>query len=234
MKGQIAHGEKVGPNRVYGHPYRPVPIGQLALHETQWWWEGPASIGGLVATIRKEGVKERITVLRRGRRKYCIIDGKKRWMAARISELTRVPVTIVKSAEDADTVWLAEYCSQALPPPAVDAALTLYEFAQRNARFRKKEIAALVGWRPAHVSMLMKAGRFLRRALLTKLLSYSQVAGMGLPLKFLYAVARLAEVKDEAAAVSLLLKPSLQGLKCADVYEEVCEELYRQKVEREY
>ncbi len=137
--------------RPYRDPYRPVPRDELRLHAAQSWWVLPGSLSELVTSVRKEGIQERIRVQRLGRRKYCIIDGKKRWQAAHYADMTHVPITIVDNMknEDADTVWLSEYCrDRALP--IVDLALTVFEFSRLfRGHYQQREIAQLVGcWPP--------------------------------------------------------------------------------------
>jgi hypothetical protein len=171
--------------------------------------------------------------MRLGRQKYCIIDGKKRWMAAIIAKQARIPVTTVNvRQENTDKVWLDEYYRQPMLP-IVDQALTLCDFVQMDhPRHKKKEIAKLLGWRPARVSVLITVGIFLRKALLKQLLHYSQVAGADLPLKLLYAVARCAKLAGNYDdAVASLFEASEPGAKPSAMYEAVCNDLYTQKAQ---
>ncbi|TBR41924.1 ParB/RepB/Spo0J family partition protein [Marinomonas agarivorans] len=60
----------------------------------------------LAASIKQQGIMQPIVVRPTGNGKYEIIAGERRWRAARIAELTKVPV-IVRQVEDADAVVLA-------------------------------------------------------------------------------------------------------------------------------
>lgn len=60
----------------------------------------------LAASIKQQGIMQPIVVRPNGNGKYEIIAGERRWRAARIAELTKVPV-IIRHVEDADAVVLA-------------------------------------------------------------------------------------------------------------------------------
>ena len=60
----------------------------------------------LAASIKQQGIMQPIVVRPTGGGKYEIIAGERRWRAAKIAELTKVPV-IVRHVEDADAVVLA-------------------------------------------------------------------------------------------------------------------------------
>lgn len=60
----------------------------------------------LAASIKQQGIMQPIVVRPTNGGKYEIIAGERRWRAAKIAELTKVPV-IVRQVEDADAVVLA-------------------------------------------------------------------------------------------------------------------------------
>jgi len=60
----------------------------------------------LAASIRQQGIMQPIIVRANGGGKYEIIAGERRWRAAKLAELTKVPV-IIRHVEDADAVVLA-------------------------------------------------------------------------------------------------------------------------------
>ena len=60
----------------------------------------------LASSIRQQGIMQPIVVRPTGTGKYEIMAGERRWRAARIAELTKVPV-IIRNVEDADAVVLA-------------------------------------------------------------------------------------------------------------------------------
>ncbi|MGR0279072.1 ParB/RepB/Spo0J family partition protein [Marinomonas dokdonensis] len=66
----------------------------------------PAQLDDLAASIRTQGIMQPIVVRPNGPNQYEIIAGERRWRAAKLADLTQVPV-IIRHVEDADAVVLA-------------------------------------------------------------------------------------------------------------------------------
>ena len=66
----------------------------------------PAQLDDLAASIRTQGIMQPIVVRPNGPNHYEIIAGERRWRAAKLADLTQVPV-IIRHVEDADAVVLA-------------------------------------------------------------------------------------------------------------------------------
>lgn len=66
----------------------------------------PVQLEDLAASIRTQGIMQPIVVRSIGHNKYEIIAGERRWRAAKIADLTQVPV-IIRHVEDSDAVVLA-------------------------------------------------------------------------------------------------------------------------------
>ena len=103
-----------------------------------------AQLEDLASSIRTQGIMQPIVVRPNGHNQYEIIAGERRWRAAKLADLTQVPV-IVRHVEDADAVVLAlieNIQREDLNP--VEEALALQRLVE-DFHLTQQEVADTVG-----------------------------------------------------------------------------------------
>ncbi|NLQ17159.1 ParB/RepB/Spo0J family partition protein [Marinomonas sp. M1K-6] len=115
----------------------------------------PAHLEDLAASIRNQGIMQPIVVRPSGHNQYEIIAGERRWRAAKLADLTQVPV-IVRHVEDADAVVLAlieNIQREDLNP--VEEALALQRLVE-DFHLTQQEVADTVGKSRSSVANLLR------------------------------------------------------------------------------
>ena len=114
-----------------------------------------AQLEDLAASIRTQGIMQPIVVRPNGHNQYEIIAGERRWRAAKLANLTQVPV-IVRHVEDADAVVLAlieNIQREDLNP--VEEALALQRLVE-DFHLTQQEVADTVGKSRSAVANLLR------------------------------------------------------------------------------
>lgn len=115
----------------------------------------PAQLEDLASSIRTQGIMQPIVVRPNGHNQYEIIAGERRWRAAKLADLTQVPV-IVRHVEDADAVVLAlieNIQREDLNP--VEEALALQRLIE-DFHLTQQEVADTVGKSRSAVANLLR------------------------------------------------------------------------------
>ena len=115
----------------------------------------PAQLEDLASSIRTQGIMQPIVVRPNGHNQYEIIAGERRWRAAKLADLTQVPV-IVRHVEDADAVVLAlieNIQREDLNP--VEEALALQRLVE-DFQLTQQEVADTVGKSRSTVANLLR------------------------------------------------------------------------------
>ncbi|GGN19207.1 MULTISPECIES: ParB/RepB/Spo0J family partition protein [Marinomonas] len=115
----------------------------------------PTHLEDLAASIRNQGIMQPIVVRPSGHNQYEIIAGERRWRAAKLADLTQVPV-IVRHVEDADAVVLAlieNIQREDLNP--VEEALALQRLVE-DFHLTQQEVADTVGKSRSTVANLLR------------------------------------------------------------------------------
>ena len=115
----------------------------------------PAQLEDLASSIRTQGIMQPIVVRPNGHNQYEIIAGERRWRAAKLADLTQVPV-IVRHVEDADAVVLAlieNIQREDLNP--VEEALALQRLIE-DFHLTQQEVADTVGKSRSTVANLLR------------------------------------------------------------------------------
>ena len=115
----------------------------------------PAQLEDLASSIRTQGIMQPIVVRPSGHNQYEIIAGERRWRAAKLADLTQVPV-IVRHVEDADAVVLAlieNIQREDLNP--VEEALALQRLVE-DFHLTQQEVADTVGKSRSTVANLLR------------------------------------------------------------------------------
>lgn len=115
----------------------------------------PTHLEDLAASIRNQGIMQPIVVRPSGHNQYEIIAGERRWRAAKLADLTQVPV-IVRHVEDADAVVLAlieNIQREDLNP--VEEALAL-QLLVEDFHLTQQEVADTVGKSRSTVANLLR------------------------------------------------------------------------------
>ncbi|MGB0782088.1 MAG: ParB/RepB/Spo0J family partition protein [Marinomonas sp.] len=115
----------------------------------------PAQLEELAASIRTQGIMQPIVVRPNGHNQYEIIAGERRWRAAKLADLTQVPV-IIRHVEDADAVVLAlieNIQREDLNP--VEEALALQRLVE-DFHLTQQEVADTVGKSRSTVANLLR------------------------------------------------------------------------------
>jgi len=146
--------ESAGSEAVKGLTYLPV----------EWLSKGkfqprrdmnPALLDELASSIRTQGIMQPIVVRPNGTNQYEIIAGERRWRAAKLAELTQVPV-IVRHVEDSDAVVLAlieNIQREDLNP--VEEALALQRLVE-DFHLTQQQVADTVGKSRSTVANLLR------------------------------------------------------------------------------
>jgi len=114
-----------------------------------------AQLEDLASSIRTQGIMQPIVVRPNGHNQYEIIAGERRWRAAKLADLTQVPV-IVRHVEDADAVVLAlieNIQREDLNP--VEEALALQRLVE-DFHLTQQEVADTVGKSRSAVANLLR------------------------------------------------------------------------------
>ncbi len=112
MKGKPALGRGLsallpGREDVPRGTLREAPIDRMVAGRFQPRQDFPAeSLGELAASIREQGVVQPIVVIPRGD-KFEIVAGERRWRAARLAGLDRVPIVVRERATDRELLEIA-------------------------------------------------------------------------------------------------------------------------------
>ena len=115
----------------------------------------PTQLEDLASSIRTQGIMQPIVVRPNGHNQYEIIAGERRWRAAKLADLTQVPV-IVRHVEDADAVVLAlieNIQREDLNP--VEEALALQRLVE-DFNLTQQEVADTVGKSRSAVANLLR------------------------------------------------------------------------------
>ncbi|ETX12158.1 chromosome partitioning protein ParB [Marinomonas ushuaiensis DSM 15871] len=115
----------------------------------------PAQLEDLASSIRTQGIMQPIVVRPNGHNQYEIIAGERRWRAAKLADLTQVPV-IIRHVEDADAVVLAlieNIQREDLNP--VEEALALQRLIE-DFHLTQQEVADTVGKSRSTVANLLR------------------------------------------------------------------------------
>ncbi|SBS25047.1 putative chromosome-partitioning protein ParB [Marinomonas spartinae] len=115
----------------------------------------PAHLDELAVSIRNQGIMQPIVVRPNGTNQYEIIAGERRWRAAKLAELTQVPV-IIRHVEDSDAVVLAlieNIQREDLNP--VEEALALQRLIE-DFHLTQQEVADTVGKSRSTVANLLR------------------------------------------------------------------------------
>jgi ParB family chromosome partitioning protein len=115
----------------------------------------PAQLEDLAASIRTQGIMQPIVVRPNGHNQYEIIAGERRWRAAKLADLSQVPV-IIRHVEDADAVVLAlieNIQREDLNP--VEEALALQRLIE-DFHLTQQEVADTVGKSRSTVANLLR------------------------------------------------------------------------------
>jgi len=115
----------------------------------------PAQLEDLASSIRTQGIMQPIVVRPNGHNQYEIIAGERRWRAAKLADLTQVPV-IVRHVEDADAVVLAlieNIQREDLNP--IEEALALQRLVE-DFHLTQQEVADTVGKSRSAVANLLR------------------------------------------------------------------------------
>ncbi|MEP0073815.1 MAG: ParB/RepB/Spo0J family partition protein [Marinomonas sp.] len=114
-----------------------------------------AQLEDLASSIRTQGIMQPIVVRPNGHNQYEIIAGERRWRAAKLADLTQVPV-IIRHVEDADAVVLAlieNIQREDLNP--VEEALALQRLIE-DFNLTQQEVADTVGKSRSTVANLLR------------------------------------------------------------------------------
>jgi ParB family chromosome partitioning protein len=142
------------------------------------------SLDDLAASIREHGVVQPLVVVAAGDDRFRLIVGERRWQAARLAGLQRVPV-VVKEASDRQTLELAlvENVQRADLNPLEEAAA--YQRLVQDFGLTQQEVAAHVGKSRASVAntlRLLALTEPLKRALIEERITEGHArAILGLP-----------------------------------------------------
>ncbi|MEL0612314.1 ParB/RepB/Spo0J family partition protein [Marinomonas arenicola] len=140
------------------------PIKGLTYLPVEWLSKGkfqprrdmnPALLDELASSIRTQGIMQPIVVRPNGTNQYEIIAGERRWRAAKLAELTQVPV-IVRHVEDSDAVVLAlieNIQREDLNP--VEEALALQRLVE-DFHLTQQQVADTVGKSRSTVANLLR------------------------------------------------------------------------------
>ena len=115
----------------------------------------PAQLDELAASIRTQGIMQPIVVRPIDGNRYEIIAGERRWRAAKLAELTQVPV-IVRHVDDADAIVLAlieNIQREDLNP--VEEAVALQRLVD-EFQLTQQEVADTVGKSRSSVANLLR------------------------------------------------------------------------------
>ncbi|SBS25092.1 putative chromosome-partitioning protein ParB [Marinomonas spartinae] len=115
----------------------------------------PAHLDELAVSIRNQGIMQPIVVRPNGTNQYEIIAGERRWRAAKLAELTQVPV-IIRHVGDSDAVVLAlieNIQREDLNP--VEEALALQRLIE-DFHLTQQEVADTVGKSRSTVANLLR------------------------------------------------------------------------------
>ncbi|MFI8621380.1 MULTISPECIES: ParB/RepB/Spo0J family partition protein [Marinomonas] len=140
------------------------PIKGLTYLPVEWLSKGkfqprrdmnPALLDELASSIRTQGIMQPIVVRPNGTNQYEIIAGERRWRAAKLADLTQVPV-IVRHVEDSDAVVLAlieNIQREDLNP--VEEALALQRLVE-DFHLTQQQVADTVGKSRSTVANLLR------------------------------------------------------------------------------
>ncbi|WP_191601692.1 ParB/RepB/Spo0J family partition protein [Marinomonas algicola] len=115
----------------------------------------PAQLDELAASIRTQGIMQPIVVRPIDHNNYEIIAGERRWRAAKLADLTQVPV-IVRHVEDSDAIVLAlieNIQREDLNP--VEEAIALQRLVE-EFHLTQQEVADTVGKSRSSVANLLR------------------------------------------------------------------------------
>lgn len=115
----------------------------------------PAQLDELASSIRTQGIMQPIVVRPNGANQYEIIAGERRWRAAKLADLTQVPV-IIRHVEDSDAVVLAlieNIQREDLNP--VEEALALQRLVE-DFNLTQQQVADTVGKSRSAVANLLR------------------------------------------------------------------------------
>ncbi len=116
---------------------------------------GPEGLEELAASIRSQGIIEPIVVRAITTNKYEIIAGERRWRAARMADLTEVPVVVRNvSDEDAIAMALIENIQREDLNPVEEASAL--QRLQKEFDLTQQEVADIVGKNRATVANLLR------------------------------------------------------------------------------
>lgn len=150
----IESNERSGSESIKGLTYLPV----------EWLSKGkfqprrdmnPELLDELASSIRTQGIMQPIIVRPNGANQYEIIAGERRWRAAKLADLTQVPV-IVRHVEDSDAVVLAlieNIQREDLNP--VEEALALQRLVE-DFNLTQQQVADTVGKSRSTVANLLR------------------------------------------------------------------------------
>jgi len=116
---------------------------------------GPEALEELAASIRSQGIIEPIVVRPITATKFEIIAGERRWRAAKLAELTEVPV-MVRAATDEEAIALAlieNIQREDLNP--IEEAVALQRL-QQEFELTQQQVADMVGKKRATISNLLR------------------------------------------------------------------------------
>ncbi|WP_133010648.1 ParB/RepB/Spo0J family partition protein [Marinomonas flavescens] len=140
------------------------PIKGLTYLPVEWLSKGkfqprrdmnPALLDELASSIRTQGIMQPIVVRPNGTNQYEIIAGERRWRAAKLADLTQVPV-IVRHVDDSDAVVLAlieNIQREDLNP--VEEALALQRLVE-DFNLTQQQVADTVGKSRSTVANLLR------------------------------------------------------------------------------
>ncbi|MGD0661003.1 MAG: ParB N-terminal domain-containing protein, partial [Syntrophorhabdales bacterium] len=139
---------------------------------------------------------------------YRIIYGERRWAAARVAELQRIPCLVVGSGDGAknETSFIENCHHQSLNLP--DYICALGEFSQRG--YTNREIARMVGRSESHISKAITSAGFLAAAMAAGFVTYARVLELDPSFEGVYQAALEYKKLDDLAVATQMLEPVIE------------------------
>ncbi|MCB5162502.1 ParB/RepB/Spo0J family partition protein [Marinomonas algarum] len=154
VKNTTTENDEVATDEIQGLTY--LPLDWLSKGKFQPRRDMNASqLEDLAASIRHQGIMQPIVVRQITTNQYEIIAGERRWRAAKLAELTQVPV-IVRHVEDADAVVMAlieNIQREDLNP--VEEALALQRLID-DFQLTQQEVADTIGKSRSTIANLLR------------------------------------------------------------------------------
>lgn len=162
----------------------------------------------LATSIKNKGVLQPASVFRAGEGAFELIAGERRWRAAKIADLEKLPCIVYDQRPDADEISLIENIQREDLLPE-DIALSIAGIMDRH-NYNQQQIAAVIGKDKAEVSKYCSIAQFVRNSEVKDYLEgIRSGSSVTVSMEILYMAAKNESIKD---GLAFLKKATATGM----------------------